>query len=199
MLLNRVPKYGNDIDAVDRIAKEIAEYYCDAVQGNGRNPKGYGSKEAAGFMLFIIQCKNLLPASPDGRRQGDPVATSLSPALGRDRHGPTAVLKSAAKIDLTKASYGSVLDLAMNSALVQEEEGFDKFVSLVDTFLTMPSTATLQINMIDRETLLKARANPDAPQYQTLIVRVWGFSAAFVELSPALQDHILARTEHMLD
>jgi pyruvate-formate lyase len=199
MLCNRAPKYGNDDDAVDRIAKEIAEYYCNAVQGNERNREGYGPKEAAGFMLFILQCKNLIPASPDGRRQGDPVATSLSPALGMDRHGPTAVLKSAAKIDLTKASYGSVLDLAMNSALVQEEEGFDKFVSLVDTFLTMPSTVTLQINMIDRETLLKARANPDAPQYRTLIVRVWGFSAVFVELSPALQDHILSRTEHELN
>ncbi|MBN2389468.1 MAG: hypothetical protein JXR84_02010 [Anaerolineae bacterium] len=199
MLLNRAPKYGNDVDAVDRIAKEITEYYCDAVQGNGRNREGYGPKEAAGFMLFILQCKSLLPASPDGRRQGDPVATSLSPALGMDRHGPTAALKSAAKIDLTQASYGSVLDLAMNTAIVRDEEGFDKFVSLIGTFFTLPSTATLQVNMIDRETLLKARANPNAPQYRTLIVRVWGFSAAFVELSPALQDHILARTEHKLN
>jgi len=198
MLLNRVPKYGNDIDSVDRIAKEIAEYYCDAVQGNGRNQEGYGPKEAAGFMLFIIQYKNLIPATPDGRRQGDPVATSLSPALGMDRNGPTAALKSASKIDLTRASYGSVLDLAMNRSLVQDEERFDKFVSLVNSFLTLPSTATLQVNMIDRDTLLKARENPGAPQYRTLIVRVWGFSAVFVEHSPALQDHVLSRTEHRL-
>jgi len=198
MLRNRAPKYGNDVDSVDRIAKEIAEYYCDAVQGNGRNREGYGPKEAAGFMLFIIQYKNLIPASPDGRRQGDPVATSLSPAVGMDRNGPTAALKSASKIDLTKASYGSVLDLALNTSVVQDEEGFDKFVSLIDSFLTLPSTATLQVNMIDRDTLLKGRENPDAPQYRTLIVRVWGFSAVFVELSPALQDHVLLRTEHRL-
>jgi formate C-acetyltransferase len=82
--------------------------------------------------------------------------------------------------------------------VLAEEEGFDKFVSLVDGFLTLPSTATLQVNMIDRETLLKARQNPDAPQYRTPIVRVWGFSAVFVELSPALQDHVLSRTEHRL-
>jgi pyruvate-formate lyase len=149
-------------------------------------------------MLFIIQYKNLIPASPDGRRQGDPVATSLSPAVGVDRNGPTAALKSASKIDLTQASYGSVLDLALNASVVQDEEGFDKFVSLVNSFLTMPSTATLQVNMIDRDTLLKARENPDAPQYRTLIVRVWGFSAVYVELSPALQDHVLSRTEHRL-
>jgi pyruvate-formate lyase len=198
MLRNRAPKYGNDVDRVDHIAKEIAEYYCDAVQGNGRNRVGRGPKEAAGFMLFIIQYKNLIPASPDGRRQGDPVATSLSPALGMDRNGPTAALKSASKIDLTQASYGSVLDLAMNASIVHDEEGFDKFVSLVDRFLTLPSTATLQVNVIDRAALLRARQNPDAPQYRTLIVRVWGFSAVFVELSPALQDHVLSRTEHGL-
>ena len=198
MLLNRAPKYGNDVDSADRIAKEIAEYYCDAVQGNGHNQAGYGPKEAAGFMLFIIQYKNVIPASPDGRRQGDPVATSLSPAVGMDRNGPTAALKSAAKIDLTKASYGSVLDLALNTSVAQDEEGFDKFVSLVDCFFKMPSTATLQVNMIDRDTLLKARENPDAPQYRRLIVRVWGFSAVFVDLFPALQDHVLSRTEHKL-
>jgi formate C-acetyltransferase len=196
MLRNRAPKYGNDVDRVDRIAREIVEAFCDAVQGNGRNRPGYGPKEAAGFMLFILQYKNLLPASPDGRRKGEPVATALSPAIGMDRTGPTAVLKSASKIDLTRASYGSVLDLALHTSIVQDEEGFDKLVSLVDSFLALPSTATLQVNMVDREALLKARENPDAPQYRTLIVRVWGFSAVFVELSPELQDHVLSRTEH---
>ena len=201
MLRNRAPKYGNDIDAVDEIAKEIAEYYCDAVQGNGgngRNPEGYGPKEAAGFMLFIIQYKNAIPASPDGRRQGDPVALSLSPAVGMDRNGPTAILKSASKIDLSKASYGSVLDIALHGSVVRDEEGFDKFVSLVKGFLRLGSAATLQVNMVDKDTLLLARENPDAPQYRTLIVRVWGFSARFVELSPALQEHVLSRTEHRL-
>jgi formate C-acetyltransferase len=197
-LRNRAPKYGNDVDGVDHIAREIVDCFCDAVQGNRRNRAGYGPKEAAGFMLFILQCKNLLPASPDGRRQGEPIATALSPAIGMDRSGPTAVLKSASKIDLTRASFGSTLDLAMNTSIVQDEGGFERFVSLVDSFLTLPSTVTLQVNMIDRDTLLKARADPDAPQYRNLIVRVWGFSAAFVELSPELQDHVLARTEHSL-
>jgi formate C-acetyltransferase len=198
-LRNRAPKYGNDVDGVDGIAREIVDFYCDAVQGNGHNRAGYGPKEAAGFMLFILQYKNLLPASPDGRRQGDPVATALSPAVGMDRNGPTAVLKSASKLDLTQASHGSALDLALNTSIVRDEEGFEKFVSLVERFLTLPSTATLQVNMIDKETLLKAREDPESPLYRTLIVRVWGFSAVFVELSPELQDHVLSRTEHGLD
>jgi formate C-acetyltransferase len=115
-----------------------------------------------------------------------------------DRNGPTAVLRSASKIDLTRASFGSVLDIALHSSVAHDEERFDKLVSLIDCFLKLPSTSTLQVNLIDKDTLLKARENPNAPQYRTLIVRVWGFSAVFVELSPALQEHVLTRTEHKL-
>jgi pyruvate-formate lyase len=95
-------------------------------------------------------------------------------------------------------SIGSVLDIALHSSIVHDAARFHKFVSLVDCFLKLPSASTLQINFVDRETLDKARKNPNAPQYRTLIVRVWGFSAVFVELSPALQEHVLTRTEHML-
>ena len=198
MLRNRAPKYGNDEDSVDGIAKEIAEYFCDSVHAGAHHRVGPGAREVPGFMLFQIEHKKNLPASPDGRRQGEPVANSFSPSVGMDRNGPTAVLKSASKIDLTKASFGSVLDIALHASVVRDEEGFDKFVSLIDCFLKLPSASTLQVNIIDRDVLLKARENPDAPQYRTLIVRVWGFSAVFVELPPALQDHVLSRTEHRL-
>jgi formate C-acetyltransferase len=106
MLRNRAPKYGNDKDAVDEIAKEVAEYFSDSVQERGHNQVGHGSKHAAGFMLFYVQSKNGLPASPDGRRQGEPVASSFSPSLGMDKNGPTAILKSASKIDLILALPG---------------------------------------------------------------------------------------------
>jgi formate C-acetyltransferase len=197
-LLHRMPKYGTDDDAADRIAREIAEYYCDAVHERGDNRPGRGPKWAAGLMCFGIHQKSQLPASPDGRRQGDPCANSFSPAVGMDRLGPTAVLRSAAKVDLTKASHGSVLDIALHSSATLGEEGLEKLVALVDTFLGLPCTATLQLNVIDRETLLRARERPDAPEFRTLIVRVWGFSAVFVELPAPLQDHVLARTEHAL-
>jgi pyruvate-formate lyase len=197
-LLRRTPKYGTDDDAADRIAREIAEYYCDAVHDRGGNRPGRGPKWAAGLMCFGIHEKSQLPASPDGRRQGDPCANSFSPAVGMDRLGPTAVLRSAAKVDLTKASHGSVLDIALHSSATRGEDALEKLVALVDTFLGLPCTATLQLNVIDRETLLQARQRPDAPEFRTLIVRVWGFSAVFVELPAPLQDHVLARTEHAL-
>ena len=196
MLLNRSPKYGNDEDRVDAIAKEIAEYFCDGVHERANNPPGPGTKWAPGLMCFGIHRKSQLPASPDGRRQGDLTAMSFSPAPGMDKRGPTAVLNSAAKVDLTKASHGSVLDMALHSSVLGGRDALDKLGALVQSFLTMPCSATLQLNIIDRETLLEALQNPDAPEYKKLIVRVWGFSAVFVELPPGLQDHVLARTEH---
>lgn len=195
-LKNRIPKYGNDDDYVDSIVKEIAEHFCDGVHERGANGDGPGAKWAPGFMSFGIHRKSDTPASPDGRKQGELTANSFSPSVGMDRSGPTAALRSVAKVDLTRASHGSVLDIALHSGIVRGEAAFEKFVALLTVFLKMPSTATLQVNVIDRETLLKARENPGDPQFRTLIVRVWGFSAVFVDLPEGLQDHVIARTEH---
>jgi len=196
LLRNRTAKYGNDDDYVDGIVKEIAEFFCDGVHARAGNQPGPGGKWAPGFMSFGIHRKSDTPASPDGRRRGEPTANSFSPSVGMDRNGPTAALKSVAKVDLTKASHGSVFDIALHSSIVKGEDAFEKFVALLTAFLKMRSVATLQINVIDRDTLLKARANPDSPEFRTLIVRVWGFSAVFVELPEGLQDHVLARTQH---
>jgi formate C-acetyltransferase len=201
MVRNRAPKYGNDDDRVDALVKEITERFCDSVHAttcdnDSANVTGPGFKRAAGLMCFGIHQKANLPASPDGRRQGDMTANSFSPAVGMDRSGPTAVLRSVAKVDLTKASHGSVLDLALHDSVLRGEDALEKLNALVRSFLQMGCTATLQLNILDRETLLRARENPDAPEYRNLIVRVWGFSAVFVELPRGLQDHVLARTEH---
>ncbi len=195
-LKNRTPKYGNDDDYVDSILKELSEYFCDGVHANSHNEDGPGGKWAPGFMSFGIHRKSDTPASPDGRSRGELTANSFSPAVGMDRSGPTAALRSVAKVDLTRASHGSVFDIALHSAIVQGEDAFEKFVALLTAHLKMNSVATLQINVIDRETLLRARENPDSPEFRTLIVRVWGFSAVFVELPEQLQDHVIARTEH---
>jgi len=196
MIRNRSPKYGNDQDEVDDIAVEIAEHFCDGVHARVQNAEGPGCKLAAGLMCFGIQRKAETPASPDGRRKGDLTANSFSPAVGMDRSGPTAVIRSAAKADLTRASHGSVLDIALHSSAGKGETAYEKLKALVRSFLEIGCTATLQMNLIDRETLLRAREQPDSPEFRTLIVRVWGFSAVFVELSDSLQDHVLGRTQH---
>ncbi len=162
-LLHRTPKYGNDDDRVDHLVVEIAEFFCDGVHDRGENHIGSGPKWAAGLMCFGIHQKSALPASPDGRRMGDPCANSFSPAVGMDRSGPTAVLKSVSKVDLTKASHGSVLDMALYAQTLTGDEEMRKFESLIEVFLDLPCTATLQMNIIDRDTLLKARECPDDP------------------------------------
>ena len=197
-ILNRAPKYGNDDDEVDRILQEVTEHFCESLHERVGNRPGPGGKTGPGFMTFGIHQRRFLPATPDGRRQEDNVASSFSPALGRDHNGPTAVLKSVSKVDLSKAGHGSVLDIAFHPSALKTEEGFEKFVSFVDTFLKLPCSTTLQVNVIDRETLLEARENPTDPQYRTLLVRVWGFSTVFVTLDPALQQHVIERTEHSL-
>lgn len=195
-ILNRAPKYGNDEDDVDLILKEVAENFCDTLLDQVGNEPGPGGKTAPGFMTFGIHGRRFLPATPDGRRQGDNVASSFSPGLGRDNNSPTAVLKSVSKVDLSKAGHGSVLDIAFHPSALEGTQGFQKFVAFIETFLKMPCTTTLQVNMVDKETLIRARENPTDPQYRTLLVRVWGFSAAFVSLDPALQQHVIERTEH---
>ena len=195
-ILNRAPKYGNDDDGVDDIIREVAEHFCDSVHEKVQNEYGPGGKTAPGFMTFGIHRRRFLPATPDGRKQGDHIASSFSPALGRDRNSPTAVLKSVSKVDLRKAGHGSVLDMAFHPSALKGEEGHRKFVSFVQTFLKLQCTTTLQANMVDRETLLAARDNPTDPIYRTLLVRVWGFSTVFVTLDPALQQHVIERTQH---
>ncbi len=195
-LLNRAPKYGNDDDDVDAIIKDITEHFCDTLHQRVQNEFGPGGKTAPGFMTFGIHRRRFLPATPDGRKGEDNVASSFSPGLGRDKKGPTAVLKSASKVDLSKAGHGSVLDIAFHPSALNGEEGFRKFVSFVETFLKLPCTTTLQVNVIERETLRAAREDPTDARYRTLLVRVWGFSTVFVTLDPALQQHVIERTEH---
>lgn len=195
-LKNRMSKYGNDDDYVDAIVKEIAEHFCDGVHERAINGVGPGTKWAPGFMSFGIHRKSDTLASPDGRSRGELTANSFSPSVGMDTSGPTAALRSVSKVDLTKASHGSVLDIALHSAIVKGDDAFEKFVALLTVFLKIPSAATLQVNIIDRDTLLRAQENPELPEFRTLIVRVWGFSAVFVDLPVGLQEHVLARTEH---
>jgi formate C-acetyltransferase len=99
-------------------------------------------------------------------------------------------------VNLTKASHGSVLDIALHSGILGDDKGFEEFVALIESSLKLPCTSSLQVNVIDRDQLLRAKENPNSPEFKTLIVRVWGFSALFVELPEVLQDHVLSRTEH---
>jgi formate C-acetyltransferase len=131
-------------------------------------------------------------ATPDGRQAGLPLSEGISPVQGADRHGPTAVIRSAAKMDHLKAG-GTLLNLKFTPALVASDDGIDKWAHLVRGYFKMDGHH-IQFNIVRAETLREAQRHPE--QHRDLIVRVAGYSDYFCDLSTALQEEIIRRTEH---
>ncbi len=131
-------------------------------------------------------------ATPDGRRAGQPLSEGISPVQGADRHGPTAVLKSAAKMDHVKTG-GTLLNLKFTPSLVEGDTGVASLAHLVRSYFKMDGHH-VQFNVVGAETLRQAQRQPEA--HRDLIVRVAGYSDYFCDLSPELQEEIIARTEH---
>jgi formate C-acetyltransferase len=187
---NDIPKFGNDDDYVDMLAKIVHER-TEAVFREFNDEHGFryhsdGSAVSATYGLSLDT-----PATPDGRKDGEPFAdATLSPMIGQDRNGPTAVLASCAKIEPLKA-YNQLLN---QKFLPQFLEGDNKeqFINYLRSWCDL-GVPHIQFNVVDKETLLDAQAHPE--RHQNLIVRVAGYSTYFVDLSKGLQDHIIARTE----
>ena len=186
----RAPKFGNDDDFVDEIAAQVhhktSEVLAEFTDRFGYPCRGDGSGVSATY-----GCAFDTPATPDGRKDGDPFAdATLSPSQGRDFKGPTAVLKSASKIDTTK-SYNHLLNQKfLPSALEGDMKNI--FVNYLRTWGDL-EISHIQFNIVDKATLLDAQKHPE--NHPDLIVRVAGYSAYFVDLSKGLQDSIIARTE----
>lgn len=187
------PKFGNDDDYADLIAREVMARGEAAVgevkDGFGLSHRGDGSAVSATYGLAADT-----PATPDGRFDGEPFSDStLAPAPGRDKKGPTAVLKSVSKIS-TVDTFNHLLNQKFLPKFL-EEDMKPLFLSYLKTWKEL-GVPHIQFNIVDKETLVNAKAQPD--KYSDLIVRVAGFSAYFVDLSAGLQDHIIARTEQTL-
>jgi formate C-acetyltransferase len=131
-------------------------------------------------------------ASADGRGEGHPVSEGISPVQGADRKGPTAVLKSASKMDHVKTG-GTLLNMKFTPAILAGDRGINGLHSLVRSYFKLDGHH-MQFNVVTADTLRAAKANPAA--HRDLIVRVAGYSDFFYDLSEALQDEIIARTEH---
>jgi formate C-acetyltransferase len=129
---------------------------------------------------------------PDGRKAGLPLSEGISPVQGADRHGPTAVVRSAAKMDQLKTG-GALLNMKFTPDMLHDEKGIEHLAQLVRAYFKMDGHH-MQFNVVQADTLRKAQACPDA--YRDLIVRVAGYSDYFCDLSSQLQDEIIARTEH---
>ena len=191
LLAERSPRYGNDDDYADSVMKKLFEAYFEAVDGR-KNTKGGNYHINLLPTTCHIYFGSVVQATPDGRNAGEPLSEGVSPVQGADRHGPTAVLKSVGKMDHARTG-GTLLNQKLAPGLLDSEGGVNKFVDLVRSYFRMDGHH-IQFNVIDVDTLRAAQENPD--KYRDLIVRVAGYSDYFCDLSQALQNEIIARTEH---
>jgi pyruvate-formate lyase len=190
-LVNRAHKYGNDDDYADDLMRAVFNACFEEVDGRPDARGGHYRVEMLPTTCHIY-FGSMIGAMPDGRRAGLPVSEGISPVQGVDRHGPTAVIKSAAKMDHVKTG-GTLLNLKFSPGLVATEEGLDKWAHLVRSYFKMDGHH-LQFNVVTAATLRQAQAQPE--QHRDLIVRVAGYSDYFCDLSNELQEEIITRTEH---
>lgn len=190
-LIHRIPKYGNDDERVDRHASHWGNRYCELVACHATRR---GGVYQPGFYTVSahVPMGAHVGATPDGRHAYIPLADGgLSPSAGNDRRGATAMLKSVSKLNLRLASNGTLLNMKFLPAFFAGERALAKFVLLLQGICRL-HIPHVQFNVVAADTLRAAQANPDA--YRSLVVRVAGYSAYFIELDKTLQDEIIQRT-----
>ncbi len=190
-LLDDTPKYGNDDDTADEIMQRVFEAYYAAVDGR---PNMRGGVHRVNLLPTTchVYFGSVIGAMPDGRLAGVPLSEGISPVQGADRNGPTAVVRSAAKIDHLRTG-GTLLNQKFLPQVLKDDLGIARLAQLVRTYFRMDGHH-IQFNVVDRATLERAQQAPD--DYRDLIVRVAGYSDYFVDLTEDLQDEIIRRTEH---
>jgi formate C-acetyltransferase len=191
LLWNKTPKFGNDDDYADGILRDVFNAFFDEVDGR-RNTKGGCYRVNYLSTTCHVYFGSMTGATPDGRKAYDTLSDGISPVQGADRNGPTAVVKSAAKLDHARTG-GTLLNQKFTPQLLKGEDGLDKVAHLVRSYFRLGGHH-IQFNVVTAATLNAAQAHPE--KYRDLIVRVAGYSDYFCDLTPALQNEIIARTEH---
>ncbi|EPR7621899.1 TPA: formate C-acetyltransferase [Klebsiella michiganensis] len=194
-LINRFEKYGNDIDEVDNISADLLRFYCKEVE-QYHNPRGGRFTPGSYTVSAHVPLGSVVGATPDGRLAGEQLADGgLSPMLGQDVQGPTAVLKSVSKLDNFLLSNGTLLNVKFTPATLAGDGGLNKLADFLQAF-TRLKLQHIQFNVVNADTLREAQQRPQ--DFAGLVVRVAGYSAFFVELSQEIQDDIIRRTAHQL-
>lgn len=190
LALNHTPRYGNDDDYADDLMRLAFEAYREQIDGRSNMKGGFYRINMLPTTCHVY-FGSVIGALPDGRRAGLPLPEGISPNKGSDRQGPTAVIKSASKMDHLSTG-GTLLNQKFSPKVLEGAAGLDNLVHLIRGYFELDGHH-IQFNVIDRETLLEAQRNPE--QHADLIVRVAGYSDYFNNLDKALQDEIIERTE----
>jgi len=190
-LVHRAPKYGNDDDAADTLMTRTFRTLFELIDGRPNTKGGHYRLEMLPTTSHIY-FGSVTGATPDGRHAGQPLSEGISPVQGADRKGPTAVLRSAGKMDHVKTG-GTLLNMKLTPSLVEGDDGLRNLAHLVRSYFKMDGHH-VQFNVVRADTLRAAQRDPAS--HRDLIVRVAGYSDYFCDLSSELQDEIIARTEH---
>ena len=188
------PKCGNDDDSADELLAELLDAFADALEGK-RGCRGGQVRAGTGSAMYYLWHAETIGASPDGRRKGEGLGTNYSPSLYARCAGPLSIVKSFTKPNLKRVINGGPLTLEFLSDTFSNPDATRKLALLVREYVRLGGHQ-LQLNTVDGETLRDAQKHPE--KYQNLIVRIWGWSAYFVELDKPYQDHVIARAEYRL-
>jgi formate C-acetyltransferase len=190
-LIYETPKYGNDDDYADMHAVDVFNIFYDAINGK---PTYRGGKFRINMLPTTshVYFGSVMKATPDGRKESEPLSEGISPFQGADKKGPTAVLKSAAKIDHIKTG-GTLLNQKFSPSFFKDDQSITKLGHLVRSYFRM-NGHHIQFNVVSAKTLRDAQKHPE--KYSDLIVRVAGYSDYFNDLGEDLQNEIIRRTEH---
>jgi formate C-acetyltransferase len=190
--LKSAPQFGNDDDYVDSVVNEVLIHGSN-VAARYRGMGGAISNTAAQIATANVPMGYIVGALPDGRRAREPLSEGgISPYQGRNVSGPTATMRSVAKLDLVKLTNGSVLNMRFNPDALKDESKTRKFASLIRTFCETGGFL-VQFNIVGTDMLRDAQRHPE--KYRDLLVRVATYSAYFIELPIEFQNDIIARTE----
>lgn len=188
------PKMGCDDDAVDSLATRLLDDFADGLEGK-RNDYGGCYRAGTGTAMYYLWHANKIGATADGRRKGEPFGTNFSPNLFTKTPGPVSVIRSFTKQHLGRVCNGGPLTLEFASSMFADPESTAKLAELVRFFI-LRGGHQLQLNAVNAEKLKDAQKHPE--NYGQLVVRIWGWSAYFVELDREYQDHVIARQEYMV-
>lgn len=192
--LHEVPHYGNDDPYADEQMAYITDLYISLCSEMSLARAKVYKAGMYGASDHIAQGA-LTWATPDGRKDGEPLADATSPAQARDLNGPTAVFNSTLCFDHSRVMDGIALNIRMHPSAVSNEAGIEKLEALTRAYFD-EGGMEVQYNIVSSDTLRAAQADPET--YRDLVVRIAGFSAYFTEMAPDLQNDIIRRTENMI-
>jgi pyruvate formate-lyase/glycerol dehydratase family glycyl radical enzyme len=188
-LKTQAPKFGNDIDEVDLLARDIAGFFCTQVMKQAPDRGGIFRPSFFSYGMHVLEGQ-VLGATPDGRKAGQAVSNSLSPANQSEQKGPVAVLQSVAKLNHRLIPNGSSTNLKFMPGMLATEEGINKIAAMIRAYFKLGGMQ-VQFNVVSDQVLRDAQEDPDS--HKDLVVRVSGYSAYFVDLGKPIQDDIIAR------